>query len=80
MLYFTLEGCANPTPMWEFWDEFGMQDTDMIGWWEPEVPVTVAATGADGPIHATAYVSKRKPQLPHHAPPVLPLSQRKISY
>lgn len=56
-------GCANPTPMWEFWDKFGMQDTDMVGWWEPEVPVTVAATGADGPIHATAYVSKGKKTL-----------------
>eukprot|EP01046_Picozoa_sp_COSAG06_P078168 COSAG06_NODE_25818_length_628_cov_0.775047_1_plen_109_part_00 len=35
-----------------------MQTTDMIGWWEPEVPVKVIAVGADGPIHATAYVSK----------------------
>ena len=56
-------GCANPTPMWEFWDAFGMQATDMIGWWEPEIPVTIAATGADGPIHATAYVSKGKKTL-----------------
>jgi hypothetical protein len=56
-------GCANPTPMWKFWDEFGMQDTDMIGWWEPELPVTVTAAGADGPIHATAYVNKGKKTL-----------------
>ena len=35
----------------------------MIGWWEPEVPVMVAATDADGPIHATAYVSKGQKTL-----------------
>ena len=56
-------GCSNPTPMWLFWDEFGLQECDMVGWWEPEVPVMVAATGADGPIHATAYVSKGKKTL-----------------
>ena len=56
-------GCANPTPMWQFWDSFGIQATDMVGWWEPELPVTVAATNADGPIHATAYVAKGKKTL-----------------
>eukprot|EP01052_Picozoa_sp_SAG31_P026461 SAG31_NODE_2398_length_5781_cov_6.178061_1_plen_137_part_10 len=47
----------------KFWDEFGIQDTDMIGFWEPEIPVTVVPVGADGPIHATAYVSKGKKTL-----------------
>jgi hypothetical protein len=56
-------GCSNPTPMWQFWDAFGMQDTDMIGWWEPESPVNVTAADADGPIHATAYVAKGKKTL-----------------
>jgi hypothetical protein len=56
-------GCANPTPMWEFWDAFGMQETDMVGWWEPELPVKLTVAGGagpdDGPIHATAYVNRK---------------------
>jgi hypothetical protein len=56
-------GCANPTPMWDFWDQFGMAETDMIGWWEPELPVKVVATGANGPIHATTYVNRGKKTL-----------------
>jgi hypothetical protein len=30
---------GNPQPMWKFWDEFGMQGTEMIGYWDPECPV-----------------------------------------
>ena len=50
-------GCANPTPMWQFWDAFNIADTDMVGWWEPEAPVTVI-DGYALEIHATAYVNK----------------------
>ena len=41
--------------MWKFWDAFGMQDTDMIGWWEPESPVAIPQTTD---VRATAYVIK----------------------
>lgn len=47
-------GCANPTSMWRFWDEFGIQNSDMVGWWEPESPVQLhgEVTG----VLATSYV------------------------
>ena len=31
---------ADPRPIWKFWDEFGMQDTQMIGYWSSNCPVT----------------------------------------
>ncbi len=30
---------GNPAPMWDFWDKFGMGDTEMIGYWSPSCPV-----------------------------------------
>jgi hypothetical protein len=30
---------GNPAPMWKFWDEFGMDNTEMIGYWVPDCPV-----------------------------------------
>jgi hypothetical protein len=30
---------ADPRPIWKAWDEFGMQGTEMIGYWVPENPV-----------------------------------------
>ncbi len=30
---------GNPAPMWKFWDEFGMDKTDMIGYWSASCPV-----------------------------------------
>jgi hypothetical protein len=30
---------ADPTPIWRFWDEFGIQDAEMIGYWVPSCPV-----------------------------------------
>ncbi|MCX6931023.1 MAG: DUF6067 family protein, partial [Verrucomicrobia bacterium] len=26
-------------PLWKFWDEFGMQGTALLGWWDPACPV-----------------------------------------
>jgi len=43
---------GNPAPMWEFWDEFGMEDTEMIGYWVPSCPVKTD----HGDILATTYV------------------------
>ena len=59
-------GCSNPTPMWEFWDAFGIQDSDMVGWWEPELPVTVfenLGIVASADVLATCYVVKGKKTL-----------------
>ncbi len=30
---------GNPAPLWKFWDEFGMDDSEMIGYWVPDCPV-----------------------------------------
>jgi hypothetical protein len=30
---------GDPRPEWKFWDEFGMQGTAMLGWWNPSCPV-----------------------------------------
>ncbi|HNP08488.1 MAG TPA: DUF6067 family protein, partial [Cyclobacteriaceae bacterium] len=32
-------GGNDPSQIWEFWDEFGMEDTEMIGYWVKENPV-----------------------------------------
>jgi len=47
---------GNPAPLWKFWDEFGMDDTEMIGYWVPDCPVTI-----DNPeVLATVYKKKDK--------------------
>ena len=30
---------GDPQPVWKCWDEFGMQGTEMIGYWDPDCPV-----------------------------------------
>ena len=30
---------CDPRPVWKLWDEFGIADARMTGFWEPEVPV-----------------------------------------
>lgn len=30
---------ADPRPIWKVWDDFGIQQTDMIGYWSPNCPV-----------------------------------------
>ena len=59
-------GSANPTPMWEFWDQVAIQDTDMVGWWDPLNPITVNRTVAMDPFQgnqttvlATAYIAPK---------------------
>ena len=42
---------GDPRPLWELWDEFGMQGTSMLGWWNPACPVKT-----DNPqVRATVY-------------------------
>jgi len=45
---------GNPAPLWRFWDEFGMEETEMIGYWSPSCPVKTDHED----ILATAYVRK----------------------
>ncbi len=47
---------GNPAPLWEVWDEFGMDKAEMIGYWSPSCPVK----SDDENILATAYVKKDK--------------------
>jgi hypothetical protein len=42
---------VNPGPLWKLWDSFGIQDSTMIGWWEPHCPVE---TG-NSDVRATVY-------------------------
>ncbi len=47
-----LPWAGDPRPLWKAWDDFGIADSRMIGWWVPANPVQ---TGRDD-VLATAYV------------------------
>jgi hypothetical protein len=47
---------GNPQPIWKLWDEFGIQEARMSGFWDAACPVK--ANGKD--VLATAYVKKGK--------------------
>ncbi len=42
----------SPVPMWKFWEKTGIKDARMIGYWDPDCPVTTS----DPEVRATAYV------------------------
>ena len=42
---------ADPRPIWKVWDDFGIQQTDMIGYWSPNCPVKTS----DDKVLATIY-------------------------
>ena len=45
---------ADPKHIWKLWDDFGIADAKMLGYWSPECPVRT-----DNPdVLATAYVRK----------------------
>ena len=46
-----LPWAGDPTPLWAAWDEFGMEDSRMIGYWVYDTPV---ATGRSD-VLATTY-------------------------
>ena len=31
---------GDPAPIWKLWDDFGIQDAEMIGYWDPKCPVS----------------------------------------
>jgi hypothetical protein len=45
---------ADPRPIWKAWDDFGMQDTKMIGYWSSHCPVSTS----DSLILATVFRKK----------------------
>jgi hypothetical protein len=45
---------GDPRPLWKLWDEFGIKDAEMIGWWADDCPVT---TG-NKDVPATVYVNR----------------------
>eukprot|EP01052_Picozoa_sp_SAG31_P008594 SAG31_NODE_437_length_15714_cov_8.527344_3_plen_159_part_00 len=51
---------AHPQHMWALWDSFGIQDSDMVGWWQPEAPVRISSNGTEDysqhGLYATSYV------------------------
>ncbi len=49
-----LPWAGDPRSTWKLWDQFGIQDARMIGWWDPDCPVK---TG-DPRVLATVYLKK----------------------
>jgi hypothetical protein len=47
---------VNVAPLWGFWDEFGIENSDMIGYWVSNTPVKTDSKDS----FATAYVQKGK--------------------
>ena len=48
--------CGDPRPLWKLWDNFGIQEASMSGYWDPDCPVK---TGRKD-VLATAYVRNGK--------------------
>ena len=49
-----LPWAGDPRPLWKVWDEFGIQDAQMIGYWVPSCPVKTD----NKDVLLTAYVRK----------------------
>ena len=49
-----LPWAGDPRPLWKVWDDFGIQDAQMIGYWVPSCPVKTD----NKDVLATAYVKK----------------------
>jgi hypothetical protein len=50
---------CDPRPVWKIWDDFGIQDAKMVGFWEDE---PVAETN-DADVKVTAYIRQGKTLL-----------------
>ncbi|WP_445143949.1 glycoside hydrolase domain-containing protein [Dyella sp. Tek66A03] len=50
---------SDPRGLWKLWDDFGISQADMVGWWVHDTPVK---TGRDD-VLATSYVRKGKRTL-----------------
>jgi len=45
-------GEKSPIPVWKAWDDFGIKDSEMIGWWDDNCAVNTS----DDEVKATAFV------------------------
>ena len=45
---------GDPRPLWKVWDEFGLGESEMIGWWADDCPVKTS----DNDVLATVYSRK----------------------
>ncbi|HWA40720.1 MAG TPA: glycoside hydrolase domain-containing protein, partial [Gemmatimonadales bacterium] len=54
-----LPWAGDPRPLWQVWDQFGITEARMHGWWDPADPVK---TGRDD-VLATAYVKNGKTMI-----------------
>jgi hypothetical protein len=45
-------GTHTAVPMWKLWKEFGIEEAQMIGWWDGQCPIIPS----DDEVKATAYV------------------------
>lgn len=52
--WFTEGVSCDPRPVWKIWDEFGIEDSRMIGFWEDEPLVTTS----DPEVKVTSYLKK----------------------
>jgi hypothetical protein len=39
--------------MWALWDSFGIEGSDMVGWWQPEAPVRIVAANGSAKVKYT---------------------------
>ncbi|MCX6581090.1 MAG: DUF6067 family protein [Candidatus Aminicenantes bacterium] len=51
-----LPWAGDPRPLWKTWDDFGIRESQMIGYWSPDCPVKTD----NKDVLATAYVIKGK--------------------
>jgi len=47
---------GDPSPLWRFWDEVGIEDTQMIGYWAPSNPISTSHEK----VLATTYLGNGK--------------------
>ncbi|HBE40155.1 MAG TPA: hypothetical protein DDW27_02960, partial [Bacteroidales bacterium] len=47
---------CDPTPVWKIWDEFGIESSEMSGYWEKDCPVRTSNPS----VYATVYLKQRK--------------------
>ena len=50
---------ADPSPVWKAWDDFHIQNCNMIGYWSPRCPVTTHRND----VLATAYVADKRAMI-----------------
>lgn len=47
---------GDPTPLWKLYDQFGMKDAKMYGYWNKGIPVSTSSPD----VHGTVYLKKNK--------------------